>query len=185
MWWSKRTFLRTALLGCTLATASVVAGCGFQPMYARSNNGDALKTAMAAVEVTIIEDRQGQMLRNALERRLEQGAGNTVKKRYLLTVVLSEQVTESAFRKDATNTRESVTLTASTKLDSGGKTVWGRKHSAVTAYNITADHYTVEMSLRNARERTIEQLADQITESIAVFLKQNPNLGATPAGTSP
>ena len=184
MWSSKRT-IRTLLLGCTLATASVVAGCGFQPMYARSNNGDALKTAMAAVDVGIIEDRQGQMLRNALERRFEQGAGNTVQKRYRLTVKMTEVKTESGFRKDATSTRESVTLTTTSKLESGGKVVWTRQHSAMTGYNITADHFTVEMAYRNARERTIEQLSDQISEAVAVFLKQNPSLGAAPAGSSP
>lgn len=185
MWWSKHSLLRTALIGCTLATASVVAGCGFQPMYARSNNGDTLKTALAAVDVAVIEDRIGQMLRNALERRFEQGAGNGVQKRFRLVVELSEDKVASAFRKDATNTRETLTLRAVSTLEMGGKVIWRRPDSVVTAYNITPDHFSVEMAARDARERGIEQLANQITDSVAIFLKQNPNPTPLTTGTRP
>lgn len=185
MWWSDRTLLRSAVIGCTLAMASAVASCGFQPMYARSNNGDALKNALAAVSIEVIENREGQMLRNALERRFARGAGNADQKRFTLRVTMTEQKVASAFRKDATNTRESLTLNTLSTLSSGNKVIWTHEDSALTAYNVTADHYSVEMAYRGARERAIEQLADAISEAVAVYIKQNPNYGLAPAGTRP
>lgn len=187
MWSSEPTPRRRIAFGFVLATSLLVAGCGFQPMYAKSNNGDALKQHLSAVEVGVITDREGQMLRNALERRFERGAGNRIAKRYRLDVTLSEQKVESSFLRDNTGSRATLTMTAMATLMMGDKRLWWGQSQSTTAYNVLPEHFSVEMSLRSARERAIEQLADDISQSVAMFLSQNPNLSnASPqAGTRP
>ena len=58
-----------------LAAAAALSGCGFQPVYMPTASGNAgvAQRELAAIQVALIPDRPGQLLRQALQDRLETG----------------------------------------------------------------------------------------------------------------
>ena len=59
-----------------LAAGASLSGCGFQPVYMPTASGKAgvAQRELAAIQVDLIPDRPGQVLRQALQDRLEMGA---------------------------------------------------------------------------------------------------------------
>ena len=72
-----------------LAAGATLSGCGFQPVYMPTASGKAgvAQRELAAIQVDIIPDRPGQLLRQALQDRLEMGSSG-VARRYELSVVV-------------------------------------------------------------------------------------------------
>jgi LPS-assembly lipoprotein len=70
-----------------LGAGGALSGCGFQPVYMPTASGTAgaPQRELAAIQVALIPDRPGQLLRQALQDRLEMGASG-VARRYDLTV---------------------------------------------------------------------------------------------------
>ena len=64
-----------------------LSGCGFQPVYMPTASGKAgvAQRELAAIQVDLIPDRPGQLLRQALQDRLEMGSSG-VARRYELSV---------------------------------------------------------------------------------------------------
>ncbi len=56
-----------------LAAGTSLSGCGFQPVYMPTASGKAgvAQRELAAIQVNLIPDRPGQVLRQALQARLE------------------------------------------------------------------------------------------------------------------
>ena len=81
-WWPDETD-PPYLLGAALP----LAGCGFQPVYMPSAEGETgvAERELATIYVNLIPDRPGQLLRQALQQRLE-GAGGSSSPIYTLTV---------------------------------------------------------------------------------------------------
>src|SRR5512147_1799209 len=104
MWWSDRApdeheLWRLPAAGgnksfapAVAALALVLSACGFQPMYGqRAPEATEVFSDLAAVEVGVIPDRSGQLLRNELVRLLNPAADSRPA-RYTLAVVLKEAV---------------------------------------------------------------------------------------------
>ena len=73
-----------------VAALIFLAACGFQPMYG-SRGAPGTQMQMASIEVGIIKDRQGQLLRNLLLDRINPG-GTPQSPNYTLTVQMSDSV---------------------------------------------------------------------------------------------
>src|SRR6476619_4411178 len=58
-----------------LAAGTSLSGCGFQPVYMPTASGKAgvAQRELAAIQVNLIPDRPGQVLRQALQDRVEMG----------------------------------------------------------------------------------------------------------------
>lgn len=153
----------------------VLAGCGFRPLYGRHADTPALAATLAMVEVAPIPDRTGQLLRNALEQRLERAGGNHAKV-YTLEVVLDESTEALGLGRDATVTRANLVITADFTLRRDGKVVWSGNSRSATAYNILTQQYATIASERDSRDRAVNQVADDITRRLAVFLGNRPAL---------
>lgn len=164
MSWFKRIGL-AAVLGAALA----VSGCGFQPLYGETTGGADLKTDLAAVSVAPLPNRIGQLLRNALEQRLERSGGRQ-RKEYVLQVSLEERVEDLGLRKDNTATRANLRLIANAALVKGDKVVWRTLAEGVSSYNILDNQYATVISQKDARERAVQLLADDVVRRLAVFM---------------
>lgn len=164
MSWSRRLTL-SAVLGAALA----VSGCGFQPLYGETSGGAELKAELASVSVAPLPNRIGQLLRNALEQRLER-AGGRHRKEYVLQVALTEQVEDLGLRKDNTATRANLRLIASATLVKGDEAVWRTAAHAASSYNILDNQYATVISQKDARERAVQLLADDLVRRLAVFM---------------
>ncbi len=89
-----------------LAAGASLSGCGFQPVYMPTASGNAgvAQRELAAIQVDLIPDRPGQVLRQALQDRLEMGASG-VAHRYDLAVGFRVAGEGIAIQPDNTATR--------------------------------------------------------------------------------
>ena len=175
-----RIVAASVLLGASM----VLSACGYRPLYgqfsddARQHNGAA---ALAAIKVMPMPDRTGQVMRTALQRRLN--LKSNIVSEYQLRVTLTESVAELAVEQNSFATRANLTLTAQYQLvrsaDSLLLTTGSQR--AVASYNIILSDFATLAAQANARERAIESLADELQTRLAsYFVRPAPPLGAAP-----
>ena len=146
--------------------------CGFQPIYgSRGNPG--IQSEMASIEVGIIKDRKGQLLRNFLLDRINPG-GTPQFPNYTLTVKLTSQKQLLALRKTKLSTRANLKFIARFNLrgknQNLGKDFSGESKITVS-YNIVRSHFATLTAEENARSRAIKELSADISNRIAAFLR--------------
>jgi LPS-assembly lipoprotein len=160
-----------------LAVGAVLAGCGFQPVYMPTASGQAgpAERELAAINVPLLPDRPGMLLRQALQDRFE-GTGDTTARRYDLGVSFWISGAALGVQPDTTVTRIRYlghaiwTLTAE---DLGHTRITGGTVSATDSIN-TLDSQLFASDLGNevVQQRLAEALADQITLQLAAFFRK-------------
>lgn len=166
MWWP-RAFLAAFL-------CAAVAGCGFTPLYG-PRAGAPTAAKLRDVRVAVIADREGQLLRNALEANFLRGdlSGNP---RYELTVALEETREELDLREDGTATRATLIVRARYQLvalDTRQPVLNGQSRS-LAGYDILSSPYATLIGQRDARQRAVEQIALDVQTRVAAYL-DNPD----------
>jgi len=167
MSWSRREAARL-LLGA--ATAVVVAGCGFQPLYGPGTRNAEVTESLASVQVEPLRDRAGQQMHNFLRDRLNPH-GQPVSPNYRLQVQLTEKLRELGVRRDETATRANLRMDADfTLLSADGQTplLTGRS-SSTSSYDILTNPFATTVSEDTARERALREVADDIQTRLALF----------------
>ena len=163
---------RSLLLGL----ASSLAGCGFHPVYGPlAKGGGTVRPELAAIYVAVMPERQGQLLRQALQRRFE-GADADVTKRYELTGGLVTSNEALGIQSDTSASRVRINGSASWTL-----TAFGSKPVIVTrgvakatdGFNINNQQYfALDLENSAAVKRIAETIADQIALDLAVFFRK-------------
>jgi LPS-assembly lipoprotein len=172
---------RRSVLGLGLATT--LAGCGFQPVYMPTASGKpgVAQRELAAITVNIIGDRPGQLLRQALQEHLEQGATG-VEQLYTLTVSYGIGGEGIAIQQDNSTTRTRLVARASWFLNAADATrqeLTRGTARAVDAYNILDEQYfAADQENDFAAVRLADQVADQITLQLAAYFRHR-DLAAT------
>ena len=168
---SPASFTRRGLLGLV---GLGLAGCGFRPAYMPSASGGpgVAQQELAAINVGVIADRPGQLLRQALQSRFERDAAGVVR-RYDLTVGFEIEGDGIAIRGDNTTTRIRLTGRADWTLraqDATRAVLISGNARAVDAVNLFQEQYfAADLGTENARQRIAEAVADQITIQLAAF----------------
>jgi LPS-assembly lipoprotein len=159
------SWCRSLVLGLLL-----LAGCGFQPLYAERGEATAADQ-LAAVRIQPMPNRSGQILYHALRDGLNP-LGRPASPDYLLRVELDETSEELALRTDETATRFNLTLTAAFALVpiDGKKPVLEGVSRTTTAYNVLASPYATLTSSGDARARALDDIAREIRQRLAIFL---------------
>ncbi len=130
---------------------------------------------LAAVYVPVIPERSGQLLRQALQQRLEGSGGGGVK-RY-------ELIASNGISAEGIGIQ---TDTSATRVRLIGRSVWTLRlldpaHTVLTTgasrvldgYNVLNQQYfAADIEASSAYKRVAETLADQIVTRVAVFLKR-------------
>lgn len=173
---SPASFTRRGLLGLVGlgAVTGGLAGCGFRPAYMPSASGGpgVAQQELAAINVGVIADRPGQLLRQALQSRFERDAAGVVR-RYDLTVGFEIEGDGIAIRRDNTTTRIRLTGRADWTLraqDATRAVLISGNARAVDAVNLFQEQYfAADLGTENARQRIAEAVADQITIQLAAF----------------
>ena len=166
---STRQARRRCLLAATLLTAALtISGCGFEPLHGQRSG--ASSAALSAIDVHLIADRSGQMLRNELLQQM-QPRGQTPT-RYSLAVTLTESLSNLGIRKDEVATRANLTLSASFTITElgGAKRVFSGSARSVNSYNILTSDFATLSTREDAHRRGINQLALEIRERLSVWL---------------
>lgn len=172
MWWSK-----ALLLAAVLALGP--AGCGFRPMYGSMGGRDSVADAdLARIRIEPIKDRMGQLLRNGLLARLTP-RGEAADYAYTLRILLSENVSNLGYRKDANATLASLTITAQIQLNGEGSTgILSDSATSIVYFDHLGPRYASVATERDAEERALNQLADDIRNRVTAAIQRyraNPN----------
>ncbi|MBI3452839.1 MAG: hypothetical protein HY057_08470 [Rhodospirillales bacterium] len=158
---------RHALLAAVCA--GILAGCGFEPLYARRDT-DSVADDLARVRIGLIADRSGQVLRNYL---LDNFAprGEAANIRYTLEVKLEEPRQELALRRDDTATRYGYTAIARFVLtDPNGRPVFRSSSSLGTTFEVSDSEFSTLTSRDSARDRIMQQIGEDIRNQVAIYL---------------
>lgn len=176
MWWSRphpprtpsggrgrprRLVLGLALLG--------LAGCGFRPLYGEHSTGadPAVARHLAAIDVTLIDDRFGQVLRQRLRDRL--APNGATGEAYTLDVSYDRSLEELAFRKDETATLARLSFGATYVLRSGDAVLTRGSSRGQSSYDLLQARYATVVAERDAEERIARQLADDIATRLGLY----------------
>ncbi len=166
-----RRFAVFALLGVMLVAA---AGCGFRPLYGGTDSpfgGTAVR--LNEVEIAVIPDRVGQKLRNLLiDRFYLQGRPATPV--YRLESSLGITSTDVGLRADGSATRALMRVTAAYRLVDieARKVVFTGQARSMIDYDIPDPQLAALVNERDAIDRGLVDLADEITTRVAVFVNQ-------------
>lgn len=158
-------------IGAVLAVLAV-AGCGFEPLYGKRGQNDVI-TEFAYIDVAPIRDRVGQQLRNALVQRLH-AAGRAPAARYRLVTELDESTSSLAVRKSALATRANLQMTARYQLfvATGGESLVDYSEAVTVSYNILDSEFATLMAERNARERAVIALSEDIRNRLGIYFSR-------------
>jgi LPS-assembly lipoprotein len=170
--------LRAGLVGLCLMA---LAGCGFRPLYGEpAPGGGDVAAALQTVDVAVIADREGQLLRTFLIERLNP-SGRPANPGYELTVSLAISQEPLNILTDATATRANYEAVASYALRPTGAAdpVLQRSAEITTSYNILDDQFATLVAERDARDRALRQLAESIRRGLALHFERTASEAAT------
>jgi LPS-assembly lipoprotein len=160
-----------------LAAGAGLSGCGFQPVYMPTASGaaGAAQRELAAIQVALIPDRPGQLLRQALQDRLEMGSSG-VARRYDLKVSFWIAAEGIAVQQNdiATRLRETGNAIWTLSAQDVGRTrVTGGFAKAMDAVNIFNEQYFgADLENEALQKRVAGAIADQITMQLAIFFRR-------------
>ena len=167
--WSSRTF-------AALSFILVLGGCGFRPLYAPPQEDVSGKGVYAfdifkTIAIGNIEDREGQYFRNRLVQLLHP-QGRSGLARYTLDVTLDESSTDLAVQRSAIASRANLTITASFSLHDleTGKVRESGIAKSISGYNIFQSEFQTLMAEKGARERALDDVAQQVRVRLAALL---------------
>ena len=153
-----------------------VAGCGFQPVYMPTASGKpgVAERELSAVNVSVIAERPGQLLRQELQRRMASDGGGL--KQYDLRVTYWIAGEGIAVQPDNSATRLRLTGYANWILVPHGKpqTQLTQGHARVVdAANIFDQQYfALDMQNDTVQRRIAEQVAEQIATQLSIWFRK-------------
>jgi len=130
---------------------------------------------LQAVKIDTIAERDGQQLRNFLIDTLTV-SGNSIPKKYRLTITLNETKSQIGFRKDLTPRHTKIIMIASFNLIDihNGKTLLTDKVRAVASYSLGAQSsfgaLSAETSEKSARSNALKAISNDLKIRVAAFL---------------
>jgi len=156
---SALSFLALAALG----------GCGFKPLYARDGGGGDLIGRIALGDV---DGRSSYYVREALRRRLGDGAVNPI---YRLNVETDIETESLVLREDDASTRLSYRATAKVtviRLESG-ETVLADEVRVISSYDATSSLYASRTSARSVERQVADTLGERISSRVIAGLSKS------------
>lgn len=160
------------------AMAGGVGGCGFAPLYGKHGaTGGAVAPQLASIFVKVMPERNGQLLRQALQQRLA-GADDSGAKLYELSGSLNVAAEAIGIQQDTSSTR--TRLNASTnwtlrKVDLANTLVTSGSARATDGVNVNnQEYFALDLETSAAYQRLAETVADQIAQDLAIYFRTHP-----------
>lgn len=166
---------RRGLLAAALAT---LGGCGFRPLYGSGGEAEAgVQARLAEINVQLIPERSGQLLRQALQVRLERGRA-PVARRFDLSVQYVLASEAIGIQRDTSASRVRLTGVANWALlaqNAQRTTVASGSAREVDAVNvINQQFFAAELTSAAVQRRMVEALAEQIVTQLATHFARQP-----------
>ena len=150
--------------------ALVLPACGFKPMYGQNAESPAVLQKLRAVSIDTIDDRLGQLVRNAIVDRVTPG-GASANPLFLLKVNVIEEREDVGIRQDASITRANFRLSAQfslVEINTDTVLITGTTWSQ-TAFDVVQQDFSTVTAELDAQQRLAEEIADEITTRMAVY----------------
>ena len=174
------TVPRLTRRGLVVAMATTVAGCGFRPVYAVKGSSSPARHELGLIDVALLPDRPGQLLRQALQQRLS-NPGEALAKRYELSVAFGISSDSIGVQQDSTVTRIRQTGTANWSLkmlDTANTLVTSGSARTLDGLNIIDQQYfEADLASEAAQRRIADAIASQITLQLASYFAQHEASG--------
>jgi LPS-assembly lipoprotein len=167
------TRMSTRRIAIAASLLLYLSGCGFHPLYGQAGTPDP---ALQSVFVDVIANRNGQLLRQALQERLD-GPDNVAKK-YQLSVFYAVANEAIGVQSDNSVDRNRIVGTANWTLKMPGpfgtKVISGLARQVDGANVIDAQFFYSDLASEAISKRIGDALADQIVQSLAVYFRTHP-----------
>ena len=161
---------KTSLGVVVLVSGLALNACGFRPLYGESTEGASSFDNLETIQIAALPNRTGQQLHNLLRDRINP-RGQPNRPEYILRISLSERTESLAIDEDETATRANLRLSANftlTSIESDAVVFKGRSNS-VNSYNIVDSQFATFVSERDARERALRELSEDIRLRLATY----------------
>lgn len=159
-----------------LAGLLPLAGCSFQPVYmpTATRSAGPAERELAKVNVPLMADRPGQVLRQALQARLHNDSGGL--HRYDLRVAFWVNGEGLAVTPDNSATRLRLTGYANWVLLANGppqvKLTEGSARALDGLNILDQQYFALDMENEAVQRRIADRIADQITMQLAIYFRQ-------------
>ena len=155
-----------------LLVMATLGSCGWHPLYTSASGGrSTTAAALARVDVPVIPERQGQLLRQALQARLG-GAGGGFVPEFALRATYSVSSEGVAITPESAVTRVRLIASAAyslVALQGGPRTCLAGSAHSVDAIDVENQQYfAADLETETAQRRLADAVADQIVTKIAL-----------------
>ncbi len=162
-----------------------LAGCGFQPLYAR-NDGANVPEQLTRVRIGTItdpapgtlrsfrdyhveNDRSRQLLRNYLSDDLSPRGGNA-RIEYVLDIQILEPRTDIAIDRSDTTLRYGYAVVAYYQLkDLTNRQITTGASTSTTSFAVSQSEFATISSQKDARDRAMQEISADIRNQLAAF----------------
>ncbi len=159
-----------------LALPPVLAGCGWEPLYADRETAPATAD-LRAIKVFPIPERIGQRLETGLRNSFNPDGGATPVK-YVLRVTLTTSIADLGIQSQGLGTRGEVQVIASYQLvDTSNHILQNNSVHASDSFDIQANGYSTVVAQDDAYVRSIEEIRREIVMRMNLFM-QKKNMAA-------
>ena len=152
-----------------------LAGCGFHPLFARSDSSPGGQQVFHSIYVDPIEgERAGYELRNTLIDLLE-GPGQQNDALYRLKVAVKQTIEGTAVQTNGDITRYTYTMIASYTLSNihTGAEITKGSETSVSAYDVVASPYATMVTQQQAQKYAAQDIADRIRIDLGVYFMKH------------
>ena len=160
--------------------ALAVGGCGFRPVYAVRGGTSGARRELGLIDVALLPDRAGQLLRQALQQRLA-NPGEAPAKRYELSVAYGITSDSIGVQQDSTITRVRQTGTANWSLkmlDPASTLVTSGSARTLDGLNVIDQQYfEADLASEASQRRIADAIATQITLQLASYFARRDAAG--------
>jgi LPS-assembly lipoprotein len=154
----------------------LLAGCGFHPLYGPQSGATAF-SAMDQIDIGLIPDRSGQILRQALEADLQRN-GEPGFYRYHLGVQNSISVQAIGLQPDSSNSAlryfETVTWTLAPEGKLSTPLATGTAETTGSVNVVDNQFFALSLESDRLQHELSRQLAAQVTEELALYFRKHP-----------
>ncbi len=171
--------IRRRTIGAGLL-AALSSGCGFQPLYGRHDNG-AVSDRLRQIDVALIPERPGQVLREELQRRLE-GPDGLSDRAYQLSVTytISEQGVATEFATSAVTRLRVIgtahwTLTAVKGEPRDVVSGWAKSNDGANLVDV--QYFYTELRNEDVLRRISTSISQQIVTDLAAYFQKEQKPG--------
>ena len=154
-----------------LLVGGAVSGCGFQPLYAKNpSESTVYNQGFPQVDIGLIPDRLGQILRNELLDRINP-RGVAATPTYRLEVAAQERRSDIVILRDSTATFAKFIVEANWRLVDlkTNEVVTKGKNQRTSSFTISSSEYAILQAEKDARQRAATELAEDIRLRLALY----------------